>query len=346
MSHSDPPPAASTMDSFASLFEGQGAVVPPRQRRSLKVGDRVQGKVVQVGVDSVFVEIDGMREAYLEANELRAADGTLGVKVGDTIAAHVIEADESTGQVRLGRSMGKSAGSAALEMSKASRLPIEGKVTGVNKGGLEVDIAGARAFCPMKQIDVEFVKEPGEYVGKTLQFVVTEIKDGGKSVVVSRRVVLERAAAEQRAAAVQAGAGGESAPEVKDIGALQDAAKQEGPAIVVGAVLEGTIERIETYGVFVQLAGTKGRAGRGLVPVGELGVPRGTDLRKAFPVGTKVTTQVIEIGVGKEGERRVRLSLKAAKDSEERAQFEEVRGKAGAPATLGTFGDLFKKMKR
>jgi small subunit ribosomal protein S1 len=332
------------MDSFASMFEGQGGVVPPRQRRQLKVGDRVQGKVVQVGTDSVFVEIDGMREAYLEANELRAADGTLGVKVGDTIAAHVIEADESTGQVRLGRSMGKSAGGAALEMSKASQLPIEGKVTGVNKGGLEVDIAGARAFCPMKQIDVEFVKEPGEFVGKTLQFVVTEIKDGGKSVVVSRRILLERAAAEQRAANLAAGV--TDAPVVKDVGALQDAAKDAGPAIVVGAVIEGTIDRIETFGVFVQLTGTKGRAGRGLVPVSELGVPRGTDLRKAFPLGTKVTTQVIELTVGKEGERRIRLSLKAAKDSEERAQFEEVRGKAGAPATLGTFGDLFNKAKK
>ncbi|MDB4997783.1 MAG: ribosomal protein S1p, partial [Myxococcaceae bacterium] len=234
------------MDSFASMFEGQGGVVPPRQRRQLKVGDRVQGKVVQVGTDSVFVEIDGMREAYLEANELRAADGTLGVKVGDTIAAHVIEADESTGQVRLGRSMGKSAGGAALEMSKASQLPIEGKVTAVNKGGLEVDIAGARAFCPMKQIDVEFVKEPGEFVGKTLQFVVTEIKDGGKSVVVSRRIVLERAAAEQRAANLAAGVS--DAPVVKDVGALQDAAKDAGPAIVVGAVIEGTIDRIETFG--------------------------------------------------------------------------------------------------
>jgi small subunit ribosomal protein S1 len=347
MSQDDPKPAASTMDSFASLFEGEGGVVPPRQRRQLKVGDRVQGKVVLVGTDSVFVEIDGMREAYLEANELRGPDGTLGVAVGDTIAAHVLETDEGTGQVRLGRSMGKSSGSAALEMSKASQLPIEGKVTAVNKGGLEVDIGGTRAFCPMKQIDVEFVKEPGEFVGKTLEFVVIEIKDGGKSVVVSRRIVLERAAAEQRASAIASGASGEAQVEVKDVGALSDAAKKDaGPAIVVGAVLDGVIDRIETFGVFVQLAGTKGRAGRGLVPVGELGVPRGTDLRKAFPLGTKVTTQVIEIGVGKEGERRIRLSLKAAKDSEERAQFEEVRGKVGAPATLGTLGDLFNKKKR
>ena len=33
----------------------------------------------------------------------------------------------------------------------------------------------------------------------------------------------------------------------------------------------------------------------------------------------------------------------AAKDAEERAQFEEGRSKAGAAATFGTFGDLLKK---
>ena len=40
---------------------------------------------------------------------------------------------------------------------------------------------------------------------------------------------------------------------------------------------------------------------------------------------------------------RLRLSIKGAKDAEERADFEEARGKASAPASLGTFADLLKK---
>jgi small subunit ribosomal protein S1 len=59
-----------------------------------------------------------------------------------------------------------------------------------------------------------------------------------------------------------------------------------------GAIVNGTVDRIETDGIFVQVHGTKGRAGRGLVPNAELGVPRGTDLRKAFPEGTRVTAKV------------------------------------------------------
>ncbi len=112
----------------------------------------------------------------------------------------------------------------------------------------------------------------------------------------------------------------------------------QGLSLRVGAVATGVVDRVEAYGVFVQVEGTKGRAGRGLVPVAELGVQRGVDLRKTFPEGTKLVVKVLETGEG-----RLRFSVKAAKDAEERAQFEEARGKSGAPASLGTFGDLLKK---
>ena len=35
--------------------------------------------------------------------------------------------------------------------------------------------------------------------------------------------------------------------------------------------MSGAVERVENYGVFLQVEGTKGRAGRGLVPPSELG---------------------------------------------------------------------------
>jgi len=108
----------------------------------------------------------------------------------------------------------------------------------------------------------------------------------------------------------------------------------------VNAVVNGVVERIETFGVFVQIDGITGRSGRGLVPLAELGVPRGTDLRKAFPEGTKVTAKVLEMSEG-----RMRLSIRGAKDAEERADFEAARGKAKAPASLGTFADLLRGRK-
>ncbi|HSO39957.1 MAG TPA: S1 RNA-binding domain-containing protein [Labilithrix sp.] len=480
-------------DSFAAMFEQQP--VAPRKRRAIRVGDRVDAVVIQVGRDAVFVEIvDGKVQAFLEAAELREDDGTMSVKVGDKLSAHVVEVNEDQGILRLGRSLGKPGSLAALETAKAAGLGVEGKVTGVNKGGLEVELAGTRAFCPMSQVDARRIEDEDAkaLIGQTLKFLVTDIKDGGKNVVLSRRGLLQREASEtvNRAlsdiipGAVLRG----SVTGIRDFGAFVDLGGIEGliprseighdrsvqigdalkpgdtvevqvlevkdvePArpggptkkitlslkalaadpwteldIVEGRVIKGTVvritefgrfirlapaiegllhiselgkngapgmtgsegeeilvvvkkidrtakkislvpapdgaeagttiatssasvkvnsvvtgvvERIETYGIFVQIDGTKGRAGRGLVPQAELGVPRGTDLRKSFPEGTKVTAKVLETGEG-----RLRLSIKGAKDAEERADYEAARGKANVPASLGTFADLLKGRK-
>ncbi len=461
-------------DTFAAMFEKQ--VTAPR-RRQVRVGDRLEAIVVQVGKDLVFVELDGKQQAFLEAAELREPDGTIALVPGDTVAAPVGEVDARRGVVRLGRSMGRPGTLAALEQARAAGVAVDGKVTGVNKGGLEVDVGGTRAFCPMSQVDARRVEDADArgLIGQTLRFLVTDIRDGGKNVVVSRRAVLasdsEASAARTMSKVVPGAVLQGTVTGVRDFGAFVDlgggvegllprsevshdrsvaigdalragdtvevqvreikdrkitlslkalaadpwadldvapgkvargivarvtdigrfvrlsagvegllhvselarsAPGQEGEEIlvvvkhvdkvkkkislapapagaavgaivatgvdlVVGAIVGGVVTRIETFGVFVQIDGTSGRAGRGLVPQAELGVPRGTDLRKAFPDATRVVAKVLETGDG-----RLRLSIKGAKDAEERADFEEARGKANAPASLGTFADLLK----
>jgi len=476
-----------TEDSFAAMFEQEARA--PRKRRTYRVGDRVDAIVVQVGRDSVFVELDGKQQAFLEAVELRDDDGTITVKEGDKLTANVVEVNEAQGIIRLGRSLGKPGSIAALETAKASGLGVDGKVTGVNKGGLEVELGGTRAFCPMSQVDARRIEDADAkaLIGQTMRFLVTDIRDGGKNVVLSRRALLAKEASETATRALSDIVPGAvlrgSVTGVRDFGAFVDlggiegmiprseiahdrsvsigdalkpgdtvevlvreikdveAARPGAPtkkitlslkalaadpwaeldivegkvikgtvvrvtefgrfvriapavegllhvselskstkaeegeellvvvkkidrsakkislvpapegaepgttvttgvAVKVGAVVSGVVERIEQYGVFVQIDGTKGRAGRGLVPASELGVPRGTDLRKTFPEGTKVTAKVLETGEG-----RLRLSIKGAKDAEERADFEAARGKAAAPASLGTFADLLKGRK-
>lgn len=481
-------------DSFAALFEGQGAGAMPARRKKVRVGDRLEAIVIQVGREAVFVEIDGKQQAFIEAAEVRDADGAINVTVGEVIRAHVVEVDEAKGVIRLGRSIGRPGNLAAIEQAKESGVAVEGKVTGINKGGLEVDLgSGTRAFCPSSQASDRFVEDMNSLVGQSLRFVVTDVRDGGKSIVVSRRALLQREASENAAKAMSDIVPGAvlrgtvssvrdfgafvdlggiegmiprseiahdrsvavadalkpgdvvevQVREIKDVEPTNEKAKRHGPTkkitlslkalaadpwegldftpgrvvsgtvvrstdfgrfvriapgiegllhvselgrefkaeegeevrvvikkldkeskkislaaapdgaevgstvptaptndLKVGAVVQGTVERIETYGIFVQVEGTKGRAGRGLVPNAELGVPRGTDLRKTFPEGTKVTAKVLETGEG-----RLRLSIKGAKDAEERADFEAAKGKAATPRSLGTFADLLKGRK-
>jgi small subunit ribosomal protein S1 len=123
------------------------------------------------------------------------------------------------------------------------------------------------------------------------------------------------------------------APEGLEVGA-----EARGPSIAVGAIVNGTVDRVEPYGVFLQVEGTRGRVGRGLIPNAELGTPRGSDTRKLFPLGTKLSAKVLETGEGK-----LKLSLRAIKDDEERADFDGYRAQAASAGKLGTLADLLKK---
>jgi small subunit ribosomal protein S1 len=389
-------------DTFAALFEQQAPSAAPT-RNKVRVGQRIEGIVLKVGTSTVFVELDGKREAMLDTMEVTGDDGEITVKVGDKIQAQVLEVDDQRGIVRLGKSGGRPDGAAGLLQAKQNGLAVEGKVTGVNKGGLDVEMGGVRAFCPSSQAGGRG-EDPKALVGQTLRFLVTDVKDGGRNVVVSRRQLMEREARENQsalAATIEKGAKlNGKITSVREFGAFVDLGGIEGlipkseiahertmnvadvlkagesvevvvldiketddprtprkitlslkaliaapefPAemknkVTVGAVVTGKVEKIETFGLFVQLDGTQGRVGRGLIPNAETGLPRGADLRKSFPEGTPVTVKILETGDG-----RLRLSIKGAKDAEERAQFEDVRRTQQSTQSLGTLGDLLKK---
>jgi small subunit ribosomal protein S1 len=120
-----------------------------------------------------------------------------------------------------------------------------------------------------------------------------------------------------------------------------------GGAIVVGASVRGTVALVERYGVFLQLpapGGTQKRGLRGLVPTAELGVPRGADLHKMFPLGTELEAKIIAI----DEKNRIKLSVVAMNADAERRQYEQHRDPKSSESSsrsLGTLGDLFSKRK-
>ncbi|MDF2696925.1 MAG: ribosomal protein S1p, partial [Labilithrix sp.] len=304
---------AETMgDSFAALFEGQGST--PARRKRVRVGDRLEAVVVQVGRDLVFVELDGKQQAFIEASEVRDPDGTINVKEGDTIRAHVVEVDEARGSVRLGRSIGRPGNLAAIEQAKETGVAVEGKVTGVNKGGLEVDLGGGtRAFCPMSQASNQFVEDANSLVGQSLRFVVTDVRDGGKNVVVSRRALLQREASETAAKAMS--------------------------DIIPGAILKGTVSSVRDFGAFVDLGGVEG-----MIPRSEIAYDRSVAVADALKPGDLVEVAVREVKdvepTNKRGPtKKITLSLKAlAADPWEGLDIAEGRVMSGTVVRSTEFG--------
>src|SRR6266403_2009713 len=234
--------AESDDEDFAALFAAsEGA-----RTRELRVvvGDVVRGRVIAVGATSAFVAVGGKAEATIELGEFRdSATGELQLREGDEIEATVVDDGTRSGSIVLKRGAGRGGHvPGELEQAYAHGIAIEGVVTGENKGGYDVQVAGVRAFCPGSQIDRRRT-EGAQYVGQRLRFRITKLDAGGRNVVVSRRQLLEEEAAEQ-AATVWAG-------------------------LRVGAVVAGTVTSLRDFGAFVDLGGVEA-----LIHVSELGHAR------------------------------------------------------------------------
>jgi small subunit ribosomal protein S1 len=106
---------------------------------------------------------------------------------------------------------------------------------------------------------------------------------------------------------------------------------RSGPLLVEGARISGKVTGIERYGIFVQIDGTSGRGGRGLVPTPESGTPRGSDLKKHFTVGQEVAAKILNIAE----DGKIRLSIAALAADEEHGDYEKYRAGAAQPEEGG-----------
>jgi small subunit ribosomal protein S1 len=244
------------------------------QLKRFDKGQTLEGRIVGIGQDVAFVDIGGKGEATIELAELRDAEGNLEVVVGDRIQATVVS---TMGGVTLSRRHVRSAANAReLEDAFHSGMAVEGKVTSEVKGGYEVRIGGQRAFCPFTQMDLRRT-DGAVHDGQVYPFRIIEYRDGGQSIVVSRRALLEE---EQKA----------NAAEVRR-------------SIVTGAVLTGRVASVREFGAFVDLGGGV----QGLLHVSEMGWSRVSDPTTIVQPGDEITVKILRVD---EDTQKIALGLK------------------------------------
>ncbi|MFP4391155.1 MAG: S1 RNA-binding domain-containing protein, partial [Desulfococcaceae bacterium] len=181
-------------ESFADMFESYGQ----ETGADLKVGDQVSGRVISIGMDSVFLNVGAKVDAAVDKAELLDEEGELSVQVGDTLELYVVSAGEN--EVRLSRALSGEGGFQMLRDAYDARLPVEGRVVREIKGGFEVTVMDKRAFCPVSQIDIKYVEKPEEYVGLTFPFRIARFEERGRNIVLSRRELLQEEREEARSA--------------------------------------------------------------------------------------------------------------------------------------------------
>ena len=249
--------------SFAEAMENLELKTPQQ-------GDLLRGTIVSISGDNAYISYGGPSEAVLDTAELEGLD------IGDSIEATVVK---TGAEIRVSRKMIK--GRASLEQLRTAfenRLPVEGKITGRNKGGFEVNVSGLRAFCPLSQIALGKIENPDAFLNQTLEFRVTEVSDDGRRIVVSRAALLKEAAS-ARAAETRA-------------------------RIVPGAELTGRVKTLTPFGAFIDLGGVDG-----LLHVSEMSRRRVTDPKDVVAIGQEVRVKVIKV---ENDGKRISLSMKDA----------------------------------
>lgn len=281
--------------------------------RKLFPGDKVSGKVFQVRKDTIFVDLGGKSEGLADIQEFLDQEGHLTVKEGDWVEMRVASIKD---EIRLTRGM-KVQGPDAFDLireAKDNLIPIEGRVSKVVKGGFEIDLSGIRAFCPLSQIDLPFCERPEEYVGARYPFRIMEIKEKGKNIIVSRKLILEEEQ-EKR---------------------LQETLARLKPNLEC----EGKVTRLTDFGAFVDLGGIEG-----MVHISEMSHLRIKHPSEVIQSGQTVKVKVLKIEEEKEGRPKISLSIKALEpDAWERGlDFKEgeiIKGKVSRLMDFGAFVEV------
>src|SRR6185295_655350 len=121
-----PPPAE---EDFASLLAASEAGAKPQRR--VREGERVQGRVIEIGLDTAFVNIGAKAEAVLSLAEFRdPQSGEISLAVGDAVEATVTDDGQRSGTIVIKRTLGRGGHvPGELEQALAHGLAVEGVVT-------------------------------------------------------------------------------------------------------------------------------------------------------------------------------------------------------------------------
>ncbi len=287
-----------------------------KRARALRPGDEVSGTVVKIGADSVFVDLGGKSEGIIDKAELCDPEGTLRVAVGEKLRAFVAALRD--GQVLLrtrlgGKALAGDEPGAELFRAHENGIPVVGKVKAVNKGGVEVDIGGVTAFCPISQLDAVRVEDASGYVGQELTFRVTSVERGERPrAVLSRRVLLEAERAAQARELVQ--------------------------KLEVGAVVKGKVTRLQPFGAFVDIGGVEG-----LLHKSELGIARTGNVASVLAVGAEIDAVVSKIEASEDPKKPARIGLSLRQLATHR-EAEDAKSFQRPTQGLGTLGDVLGRL--
>jgi len=200
--------------------------------RSLREGELIRGRVVQVTNDEILVDIGFKSEGMIPRHEFAGLPPEKTPQPGDEIEAILERTESASGYVVLSHEKARrNRAWDAVEEAFKSGATVKGRVLERVKGGLAVDI-GVRAFLPGSIADSRPLKNLDVLKGRELEFRVVGLDRKRGNIVLSRKAILDEIADVKR--------------------------KEAREALADGRVLKGVVKNITDYGAFVDLGGIDG----------------------------------------------------------------------------------------
>ncbi len=191
-------------------------------------GQAVQGTVVSVTPEAVFVDLGRKMDGVLPADRVPRGEGAPEIRVGDIMVVNITGRDEEGNYLLSTIRVERPRDWSAFERAFAGKLAIAGVVEEVVKGGLRVDCGGVKAFLPASRSGVRDQAEMEKLVGQEIQCRIIKLDIAEEDLVVDRRALIEEEAAKAR--------------------------EQVFLALAEGAVVTGRVRSLTDFGAFVEIA--------------------------------------------------------------------------------------------
>ncbi len=240
--------------------------------------DRVlKGTVLKLTPTHAVVDVGYKSEGVVPIAEVQDHEGKIKVQPGDEIDVMIEKGETEEGYIRLSHQKAERL-RAWDEIEKAynEKAPIKAVVVERIKGGVTVDIRGARAFLPGSQVDIRPIRNLESLKNQTIDVRVIKLNKKRGNIVVSRKQLLEEELSEKRAHTLE--------------------------QLHEGAVLTGSVKNLTDYGAFVDLGGIDG-----LLHITDMSWGRLTHPRDLVQVGDHIQVKVLKFDKEKQ---RVSLGFK------------------------------------
>jgi len=252
-------------------FEQEQAELAANEDRVLK------GTVVGVNQNYLVVDIGLKSEGVVPIAEVKDHEGNVRFNPGDSIDVMIEKGHTEEGYINLSHQKAQRL-HAWDEIEKAynEKSSVKARVIDRIKGGVTVDIMGARAFLPGSQVDTRPVRNLDALKGQELEVRIIKLNKKRGNIVASRKQILD-----------------------EEISAKRDETLKH---LEEGSVLTGSIKNLTDYGAFVDLGGIDG-----LLHITDMSWGRLTHPRDLVQVGDQIQVKVLKFDRDKQ---RVSLGFK------------------------------------